>query len=166
MAGWRQETGQATGWRATGSLRLCTTEDRRIEYQRAITTAHSFNLEIEMLTPMEIEKLCPEINVDDVLCGVFVPSDGMVNPSDVTVAMAKGARSGGVKIFEGVAVTDLETRDGRICRREDGSGCDPVRSRRALRRHLVAGTGAAHRREHSDPRHRTITTSSPRRSRA
>jgi sarcosine dehydrogenase len=124
-----KETGQATGWRATGSLRLCCTEDRRIEYQRAITTAHSFNLEIDMLTPKEIENLCPGINVSEVLCGVYVPSDGMVNPSDVTMALAKGARSGGVKIFEGVAVTDLETRDGRIVgvKTEQGAiQCDAV----------------------------------------
>ena len=123
------ETGQATGWRATGSLRLCCTEDRRIEYQRAITTAHSFNLEIEMLTPAEIEKLCPGINVSDVLCGVYVPSDGMVNPSDLTMSLAKGARSGGVKFFEGIAVTGLETRDGRIAgvKTEQGAiQCDAV----------------------------------------
>ena len=161
-----KETGQATGWRATGSLRLCCTEDRRIEYQRAITTAHSFNLEIEMLTPAEIEKLCPGINVSDVLCGVYVPSDGMVNPSDLTMALAKGARSGGVKFFEGIAVTDLDTRDGRICRREDRTGHHPMRRRCALRRPVVAGAGAEDRCQHPDPRRRIITTSSRKRSTA
>jgi 4-methylaminobutanoate oxidase (formaldehyde-forming) len=107
------ETGQATGWRATGSLRLCCTKDRRIEYERAMTTAHSFNLGVEMLGPREIEMLCPGISVEDVLCGLYIPTDGMASPSDLTMALVKGARAGGCRFVEGVAVTDILVRDGR-----------------------------------------------------
>lgn len=108
------ETGQATGWRRNGSLRLACTKDRRIEYQRAMTTARSFGLEIHLLSPAEARELFPVMRVEDVDCAVYLPSDGVASPSDLTMALAKGARLKGVKIFEETKVTGFEIRNGRV----------------------------------------------------
>ncbi|MCZ6720513.1 MAG: FAD-dependent oxidoreductase [Proteobacteria bacterium] len=109
-----EETGQATGWRASGSLRLACSKDRRIEYQRAITTARSFGLEMELLTPAEAKGLFPVMNVDDLDCAIYLPSDGVASPSDLTMALAKGARMNGASIFEETKVTGFNIREGRL----------------------------------------------------
>ena len=108
------ETGLATGWKASGSLRLCCTRERRTEVERQITMARSFGLEIALLSPSEIAELCPGMNVEGVDCGVYVPSDGVASPSDLTMSLAKGARAGGCKIFEDTPVTGLVTERGRV----------------------------------------------------
>lgn len=108
------ETGQATGWRQLGGMRLTTSKERRREYERSITTARSFGLEMALLTPREAQAKFPLITVDDVDCALYVPTDGTVSPSDVTMALAKGARMRGVRIFEGTKATGFRIRDGRL----------------------------------------------------
>ena len=53
----------------------------------------------------EVAELFPLARVDDVLAGFYIPDDGRVNPVDVTMSLAKGARMRGVRIIEGVPVT-------------------------------------------------------------
>lgn len=106
------ETGQATGWARCGSLRLARTKDRRAEFERACTTARSFGLEFDIITPDAVKAIVPQLNIDGLDCAAFVPSDGVANPSDITMALARGARQNGVKIFEGVSVTAIETDAG------------------------------------------------------
>ncbi|GLS34954.1 FAD-dependent oxidoreductase [Mesorhizobium tianshanense] len=109
-----KETGLATGWKANGSLRLCCTKERRIEFLRQLTTARSFGLEMELLSPREIETLCPGIVTSDLDSGLYVASDGVANPSDLVMSLAKGARLKGVRIFEDTPVLDVDVRDGRV----------------------------------------------------
>lgn len=109
-----EETGLGTGWKMNGGLRLACNEDRWIEVKRQATTAHSFGLEMELLTPSEAQKLWPLMNVDDVIGAAFMPTDGQANPSDITQALAKGARMAGASIFEDTKVTDIEIENGRI----------------------------------------------------
>jgi 4-methylaminobutanoate oxidase (formaldehyde-forming) len=52
--------------------------------------------------------------VDDVLAGFYVADDGRVNPVDVTMALAKGARMQGVKIVTGMAATGVTRDRGRV----------------------------------------------------
>ena len=47
------ETGQATGWKMNGGLRLACNAERMTEIKRQATTAHSFGLEMHLLTPAE-----------------------------------------------------------------------------------------------------------------
>ena len=105
------ETGQATGWKMNGGLRLACTQERWTELKRQATTAHSFGLEMELLNPQEAQKLWPLMEVGDVIGAAFLPTDGQVNPSDITQALAKGARMHGVKIFEDTAVTGIRLED-------------------------------------------------------
>ena len=102
--GLEAETGQATGFRQNGSISLATTPGRLEELKRNASMAKVFDLRVDVIDAAEIKRRYPLINVDDVVGGVFIPSDGQANPIDVTRALAKGARAGGVLIREGVPV--------------------------------------------------------------
>jgi sarcosine dehydrogenase len=108
------ETGQATGFRQCGGMRVTTSRERRREYERSITTARSFGLEMHLISPAEAKELFPPMEVDDLDCALYVPSDGVVGPSDLNQALARGARTGGARIVEHVAVTGFDVRDGRV----------------------------------------------------
>ena len=109
-----KETGLGTGWKMNGGLRLACTPERWTEVKRQATTAHSFGLEMELLTPAEALELWPLMDVSDLVGAAFMPTDGQANPSDITQALARGARMAGATIFEDTKVTDIEIERGRI----------------------------------------------------
>lgn len=109
-----EETGLGTGWKMNGGLRLACNEERWTEVKRQATTAHSFGLDMQLLTPQEAQDLWPLMDIGDVIGAAFLPTDGQANPSDITQALAKGARMAGAKIFEDTKVTDLEIENGKI----------------------------------------------------
>ena len=108
------ETGQATGWKRNGGLRLACNAERMIEIKRQATTARSFGLEMELLTPKEAEALWPIMDASDLVGAAFLPTDGQANPADITQALAKGARQGGVRFLEGCRVEAVRQRGGRV----------------------------------------------------
>lgn len=109
-----EETGLGTGWKMNGGLRLACNEERWTEVKRQATTAHSFGLDMQLLTPKEAQELWPLMDIGDVIGAAFLPTDGQANPSDITQALAKGARMAGAKIFEDTKATDLEIENGKI----------------------------------------------------
>lgn len=109
------ETGLATGWKRNGGLRLACNADRWIEVQRQATTAHSFGLEMELLTPSEAQALWPLMDIDDLVGAAFLPTDGQANPSDITASLARGARQQGALIVEQTPVTGILQEKGRVC---------------------------------------------------
>ena len=109
-----QETGQATGWKMNGGLRLACNQERWTEVRRQATTARSFGLEMELLTPSEARDLWPLMTVEDVVGAAFLPTDGQANPSDITLSLAKGARQAGATIIEDTKVTGIRLEDGVI----------------------------------------------------
>jgi 4-methylaminobutanoate oxidase (formaldehyde-forming) len=108
------ETGLATGWKQNGGLRLACNEERWIEIKRQATTAHSFGLEMELLTPSEAQALWPLMDVSDLVGAAFLPTDGQASPSDIAQSLAKGARMHGAKLHEGVTVTGIKVIDGKV----------------------------------------------------
>ena len=67
------------------------------------------------LSTGEIKDMWPLAKVDDVLGGFYVAEDGRANPVDVTMALAKGAKQQGVRIFENTPVTGItERRQARL----------------------------------------------------
>jgi glycine cleavage system aminomethyltransferase T/glycine/D-amino acid oxidase-like deaminating enzyme len=109
-----KETGLATGWKRNGGLRLACNPERWTEVKRQATTATSFGLEMHLLSPKEAQELWPLMQVDDVVGAAFLPTDGQASPSDITMSLAKGARSAGVTIIEGVAVAGTNAEGGRV----------------------------------------------------
>lgn len=108
------ETGQATGWKMNGGLRLACSQERWTEVKRQATTAHSFGLEMHLLTPKEAFDLWPIMTIDDLVGAAFLPTDGQANPSDITLSLAKGARMAGAKIYEDTKVLSVDIQDGVI----------------------------------------------------
>jgi 4-methylaminobutanoate oxidase (formaldehyde-forming) len=109
-----EETGLQTGWKMNGGLRLACNADRWTEVKRQATTAHSFGLEMHLLTPREAQELWPLMTIDDLVGAAYLPTDGQANPSDITQSLARGARLAGVQIFEDTPVTRIMVEDGRI----------------------------------------------------
>ncbi len=107
------ETGLATGWKMSGCMRLACNDQRMIDYKRQATTARSFGLEMQILSAAECQNLWPIMDGTDVVGGCFMPSDGQANPSDITQALAKGARAGGVRTIEDCGVDAIHTKEGR-----------------------------------------------------
>ena len=123
------ETGQASGWKMNGGLRLACNRDRMIEIRRQATTARSFGLEMHLLDPGEAKRLWPLMDASDLVGAAFLPTDGQANPSDITQALARGARQQGVRIVEGCTVTGFRIEGRRVTAvMTDGGeiGCEAV----------------------------------------
>lgn len=117
-----QETGLATGWKKHGGLQLACNAERWTELKRQATTARSFGLEMQLLTPAEAQQKWPLMRVDDVVGAAFLPTDGQANPSDITQALAKAVRMGGGRILEDVDVTGIEVQRGRVAAVQTSAG--------------------------------------------
>jgi sarcosine dehydrogenase len=108
------ETGLETGWKMTGCLRLATNPDRWTEYRRLATTAKSFGMEMHLVSPAEVKRMWPLMDVSDLVGASWLPTDGQASPSDITQSLAKGARMHGVRIVEGLRVTGFVMAGDRI----------------------------------------------------
>ncbi|MCY4261672.1 MAG: FAD-dependent oxidoreductase, partial [Rhodobacteraceae bacterium] len=92
------ETGLDPGFRPVGNLRMAQTEDRMREYMLYASTADTIDIPYAFLTPAEIAERYPLVRTDDLRGAIFHPTDGYINPADLTQALARGARQQGVTI--------------------------------------------------------------------
>ena len=113
-AGLEAETGQATGFKQNGSLSVASNEARMEELKRGASMARVFGLDVDVLSPQQAADLWPGLNVEDLVGAVHLPKDGQCNPTDTTMALAKGARMGGARIVEDCKVTGVLKNDGRV----------------------------------------------------
>jgi glycine cleavage system aminomethyltransferase T/glycine/D-amino acid oxidase-like deaminating enzyme len=107
------ETGMATGYRRTGSISLATNQERLTEYKRNASLAKVHGVDVQILTTDELRDKVNLFNLDDVVGGAWIPKDGKADPANVAMALAKGAKNNGVKIFEDVKVTGILKKDGK-----------------------------------------------------
>ena len=133
-----QETGQAIEWHPAGSLRLASSEARWSELKRSLTTARSFNFEIHALSPKEAQDKFPLITLDGIVGAVFIPTDGYVDPSSLTQALAKGARSRGRQDPRRRARHRLHAQGPPDHADRDQPGHDQLRNRRQRGGHVGA----------------------------
>lgn len=108
------ETGQATGYKQNGTLHLALSDLRMEQLLRNHDHAHRMQIESHILSVPELEQLWPLVSYENVRGGFFVPSNGQVNPLDVTQALARGARNNGAYIFENTLATRILTKNGRV----------------------------------------------------
>ena len=108
------ETGLATGLKQVGLIELATEPGRLTEYRRVAAFNRLCGVEVHEISPREVAELFPLARTDDVLAGFYIPADGRVNPVDVTMSLARGARQQGVRIIEGVPVTGFATAGGAV----------------------------------------------------
>ncbi len=124
-----EETGQSTGWKMNGGLRLACRAERVQEIKRQISMARSFGLQMHYLTPSEVKRMYPAIEISDIVGAAFLPTDGQANPSDLTQAFAKGARQKGGTLIENCRVLSVEI-DGKnvsgVLTNQGRLGCEIV----------------------------------------
>ncbi len=108
------ETGLATGLKQCGLIELAIEPGRLEEYRRVSAFNRHLGVEVHEISPREVAELWPLAKTDDVLAGFYIPADGRVNPVDVTMSLAKGARMRGVTIVEGVPVTGFLRERGTV----------------------------------------------------
>ena len=108
------ETGVATGFRRCGSITLALTADRREEILRQASMARAFGVEVEEIGREEVAARHPHVRTDDVTGAVWLPKDGQADPSNITHALATGARRRGARLFEGTRVTGIRTERGAV----------------------------------------------------
>ena len=112
--GLEAETGVATGMKQVGSISVALTKERHEELLRQATVARIFNVEVHEISPQEAKAKYPHLNIDGVVGAVALPLDGQCDPANIAMALAKGARMRGAKIFEGALVTKVTTAGGRV----------------------------------------------------
>src|ERR1700704_5302069 len=108
------ETGQSTGFAPIGLVEVAADRDRLEEYRRVAVFNRHCGVDVHEISPREVKELFPLAKVDDIEAGFYIKEDGRVNPVDVTMALAKGARMRGVKIIEGMPATGVTQSNGRV----------------------------------------------------
>jgi len=105
--GLEAETGQAVTWHGCGSFRLAYTEDEMDWLRHTLSVGRSLGFNIELVGPERVAELHPYYNLDGVLGALHTPDDGHVDPTNVTMAMAAGARQKGVRIIRQCRATNI-----------------------------------------------------------
>jgi glycine cleavage system aminomethyltransferase T/glycine/D-amino acid oxidase-like deaminating enzyme len=108
------ETGLATGLKQCGLIELAIEPGRLEEYRRVAAFNRLCGVEVHEISAREVAGLWPLARTDDVLAGFYIPADGRVNPVDVTMSLARGARMQGARIIEGIPVTGFIQNGGAV----------------------------------------------------
>ena len=108
------ETEFDPGWVECGGIRLASSEERMEELRRQAGWAKTFGLPMELISAAEAKEMFPLMSTDGVLGAAYLPTDGYLDPSQLTYALADGARRGGCEIFTSTRVTGIDVRDGRV----------------------------------------------------
>ncbi len=108
------EVGLETGWHEVGSLRLASSQERMDELSRQAGWAKTFGLPLELISAEEARRLFPPISTEGVLGAAYLPTDGYIDPSQLTFALAEGARRGGAELYQHTRVTGISVERGRV----------------------------------------------------
>ena len=103
-----------TGWREVGSLRLASSKERMEELQRQAAWAETFGLPLYLVSAEEAQKLFPPMSLEGVHGAALLATDGYLDPSQLTLALAKGARQRGATILTETRVTAIELARGAV----------------------------------------------------
>jgi len=112
----KAEVGLETGWHEVGSLRLASSRERMEELTRQAAWAKTFGLPLEMVSAEEAQHMFPPMTTEGVLGAAYLPTDGYIDPSQLTFALIEGARRRGAEIDEDTRATGIEVSDGRVSR--------------------------------------------------
>ena len=121
-AGLERETGVATGYRQTGSISIARTYQRLEALKRQASRAAAFGIEAHFLSPAEAGQRWPYMRTDDLAGALWLPGDGSITSTDLTAALAAGARQRGVDIRERSRVTGMTVQDGQVRRVQTDGG--------------------------------------------
>jgi 4-methylaminobutanoate oxidase (formaldehyde-forming) len=109
-----EETGQHTDWSEVGGLRIASSRDRMEELRRSAAMAKTFGLPMELISPKEACDLFPVMEKKGIVGAANLPTDGQIDPSGVTYALAKGAKDRGATIYTETRVTGITLKNGAV----------------------------------------------------
>jgi glycine cleavage system aminomethyltransferase T/glycine/D-amino acid oxidase-like deaminating enzyme len=133
------EVGLETGWHEVGSLRLASSTERMEEISRQAGWARTFGLPLELISAKDAQGRFPPLTTEGVLGAAFIPTDGYVDPSQLTLALAEGARRRGAEVNTSTRVTGIRVRRGRVESVETDKG--------AIETEIVVNAGGMYARE-------------------
>ncbi|MFV1999507.1 MAG: FAD-dependent oxidoreductase [Acidimicrobiia bacterium] len=116
------ETGLSTGFRPIGYLQTASREQRLNKLRREADFLGLMGIEREEVSPSEVAAMWPQLDASKVMAGFYTANEGRADPTNVAMSLAKGARLAGIRIIEGVSVTGITTKDGRISGVETNRG--------------------------------------------
>jgi 4-methylaminobutanoate oxidase (formaldehyde-forming) len=122
IAGLEAETGQATGFRQVGYIQPADTPERLEEMRRGAAFMNRFGIEVQEISPAEAAERFPIGDFSKTIAAFWYPLEGRTNPVDTTMALARGARSRGARIFEETPVEEILTEKGRVTGVRSGKG--------------------------------------------
>ena len=148
------ETGTDPSWHEVGSIRLASSTERMHELERQAGWAKTFGLPMELIDAQEAQDRFPLMSIDGVLGGVWLPTDGWLDPSGLAQALAAGARQRGATIRTQTRVVGIGVERGRVTRRDRRARGRALRhrdrGRRQRGRHVRARDRADGRRDRPD----------------
>jgi 4-methylaminobutanoate oxidase (formaldehyde-forming) len=109
-----QEVGLSTGFKRVGGVTVARTADRLTQLRRTAASADAYGLECSLLSPAEALEKYPLLRTDDLLGALWLPGDGTANPTDLTQALARGARQGGARVLEETRVLGVRVENGTV----------------------------------------------------
>ncbi len=109
-----QETGVDVGWREVGSLRLASSPERMQELERLAGSGQTFGLPLEIVSTERALAMWPLFDPTGVLGAAWLPTDGHLDPSNLTLALAEGARQRGITVRPHTRVSGVTVEDGRV----------------------------------------------------
>jgi glycine cleavage system T protein len=117
-----EEVDRPTGWHEVGSLRLASSREHMEELSRQAGWAKTFGLPLELISAKEAASLFPPMSTEGVLGAAYLPTDGYVDPSELTFALVAGARSRGAEVMTETRVTGIDVERGRVRRVQTDRG--------------------------------------------
>lgn len=117
-----QESEQALGWRTTGRVMYTHLPARMAAYRSVPTLAQARGIEVDLLDARKLEQRFPILDVSSILGGLWIPNDGRVNPTDLTMAYARAARRRGATLLENCAVQRIRAVNDRVQAVETSAG--------------------------------------------
>ena len=109
-----KETGLSTGFQNVGSLTVARTKGRNDELKKIASLGRAYGIELDPISPTEASNLWPLMRTDDLVGALHIPLDGHAIPTNVAMAMARGASNNGASIFENTTVDGILKRNGTV----------------------------------------------------
>ncbi|MGI9429960.1 MAG: NAD(P)/FAD-dependent oxidoreductase, partial [Bythopirellula sp.] len=111
----QQDTKANPGWRQVGSLRVALCEERVDEFRHMKSVADEAGLEVEFIDNDAAKAKWPVLDFGRAKAVLWCPSDGYLQPSDLTMSYVHHARQLGVRFLTNSAATDVVVKNGRVC---------------------------------------------------
>ena len=108
------EVGLETGWHEVGSLRLASSHERMEELARQAGWAKTFGLPLQLVSAADAQQLFPPMSTEGMLGAAYLPTDGYIDPSQLTFALAEGARRRGAEIYTNTRITAIDVDRNRV----------------------------------------------------